>query len=86
VLVVTLRGTNEDQWDRLNGRDFWLTAGGSRYDLIQMTGWIDSEGKIRPDYRLVFRVPKAKTSFVLHYEKASVPFSATGPIKPNIDQ
>lgn len=85
VLVLTLKGISEDKWDKLNPDSFYLTAGESRHEcIIKMSGKFGADGKARPDYRLVFRVPKATTSFVFHHEKTTVPFSVTGPIKENI--
>lgn len=85
VLVLTLKWTDEKQWDKLNPDNFHLTAGESRYNcIIKMSGRVGPDGKIRPDYRLVFLVPKATTSFVLHNEKASAQFSVTGPAKASI--
>jgi hypothetical protein len=85
VLVLALNGISNDKWDKLNPDSFFLTAGESRHDcIVKMSGKAGADGKARPDYRLVFRVPKVTTSFVLHYEKASVPFSVTGSIKENI--
>ena len=85
VLVLTLKGISEDNWDKLNPDSFYLTAGESRHEcIIKMSGKVGAGGKARPDYRLVFRAPKATTSFVLHHEKAAVPFSVIGPLKENI--
>ena len=81
---MTLKGVEQD-WDKLNPDSFHLTAGESRYEcIVKMGGKVGADGSVRPDYRLAFRVPRATTSFLLHYDKPSVKLSVAGSIKRNI--
>ena len=85
VLVLTLKGLDAASWENLNPDRFVVTSADQRYPcLIKMSGRIGADGQARPDFRVVFIVPKTTTSFAFHYDKESSQFVVSGPIKTNI--
>lgn len=84
VLVVTVRGFENEPWDNISPRKFEVAVENTRYACVTKMGATISGGKSHIDYRLVFEVPRSATSFVLHYGDVMVRFTATGPVKPSI--
>ena len=94
VLVLTIRGFSEDEWNRLPLSRFTVSSGGRTFYCQLRTVMSlrpeDSVSSLAPnsalgDPRLVFLVPKEPTSFTLRFrDEPPIPFSSSPDVKSTL--